>query len=136
MIVRTGLGENMEAFITNLGSYMHNWQIIVANSADGCHNNDGSVLSEQTYPLDQASGEATELIEAFTSAVRSCAGSCMPWTEALTTPAALAVEKSGPGQCNEGFLRPEALLHVVLVSDETEQSPDRENWDGSFTPAL
>ena len=35
----------------------------------------------------------------------------------------------------QGFLRPEALLHVVLVSDETEQSPDRENWDGSFTPA-
>lgn len=26
--------------------------------------------------------------------------------------------------CNAGFLRPDALLHVVIVSDETEQGRD------------
>ena len=49
-----------------------------------------------------------------------------PWTQALLTPAVRAVQPQniGPGDCNEGFLRPDALLHVVIVSDETEQGRD------------
>ena len=46
------------------------------------------------------------------------------WTEALMVTAAAAVSQVGPGDCNDGFIRPEALLHVVVVSDEVDQSPD------------
>eukprot|EP01043_Picozoa_sp_COSAG02_P043851 COSAG02_NODE_3856_length_6138_cov_12.727604_5_plen_590_part_01 len=56
------------------------------------------------------------------------------------TPAMRAVqpENVGPGGCNEGFLRDDALLHVVFVSDENEQGRD---WsynidsDRTFRPA-
>jgi hypothetical protein len=43
-------------------------------------------------------------------------------TEALLRLADTALSKTGPGGCNEGFLRPGALLHVVVLSDEREQS--------------
>ena len=45
------------------------------------------------------------------------------FTESLLTPAAYATGKSGSGQCNAGFMRDGALLHIIAVSDEPEQSP-------------
>ena len=45
------------------------------------------------------------------------------YTEALLTVAANALSKTTTTGCNAGFLRTEALLHVILVSDEPEQSP-------------
>ena len=42
--------------------------------------------------------------------------------ESLLTAAMLAVENTDANECNAGFLREEALLHIVLVSDEPEQS--------------
>jgi len=43
-------------------------------------------------------------------------------TEALLEMSHLALTKTGPGNCNEGFLRPGALLHIITISDEPEQS--------------
>lgn len=43
-------------------------------------------------------------------------------TEALLDLASSALDESEPGGCNEGFLREGALLHVVTISDEREQS--------------
>lgn len=43
-------------------------------------------------------------------------------TEALLKLNDIALSKTGPGGCNEGFLRPGALLHAVVLSDEAEQS--------------
>lgn len=43
-------------------------------------------------------------------------------TEALLRLADTALSKTGPGGCNEGFLRPGALLHIIVMSDEREQS--------------
>jgi len=34
-----------------------------------------------------------------------------------------ALEAAAPGRCNDGFLRPDAQLHVVFVSDEKDRSP-------------
>ena len=34
-----------------------------------------------------------------------------------------AIEMTDPGECNNGFMRPEAMLHIIMVSDEPEQSP-------------
>ncbi len=43
-------------------------------------------------------------------------------TEALLELSEIALSKTGAGQCNEGFLRPGAMLHIVTISDEPEQS--------------
>jgi hypothetical protein len=43
-------------------------------------------------------------------------------TEALLRLADTALSKARPGGCNFGFLRPGALLHIILMSDETDQS--------------
>ena len=41
--------------------------------------------------------------------------------------AAVRGDVAGPGECNEGFLRPDALLVMVLITDE---------WDGPGDPEL
>ena len=66
----------------------------------------------------------------FNTAVQGC--SYCPWgepsdTERLLTIANNAVENTDAGECNSGFMRSNALLHIVLVSDEPEQSSN--SWD-------
>ena len=29
-----------------------------------------------------------------------------------------AIENTDPGECNHGFMRPDAMLHIIMVSDE------------------
>jgi len=51
------------------------------------------------------------------------AGGSIPYlTEQLLALADVALSKTGSGQCNDGFLRPGALLHIITISDEHEQS--------------
>ncbi|MCX4240624.1 hypothetical protein [Paraliomyxa miuraensis] len=42
---------------------------------------------------------------------------------------------AGPGQCNEGFLRDDALLVLVLITDEYDGQGDPEGQASSGTPA-
>ena len=44
------------------------------------------------------------------------------YTEQLLRLSHMALTKTGPGNCNEGFLRSGALLHIIVISDEPEQS--------------
>jgi hypothetical protein len=54
-------------------------------------------------------------------------------TEALLRLADTALQKTGPGGCNEGLLRPGALLHIIVLSDEREQSGQSGNyWVSQF----
>ena len=48
-------------------------------------------------------------------------------TGSLLTLAANGVEATDPGECNYGFMRSNAMLHIIMVSDEFEQSPY--SWD-------
>lgn len=48
-------------------------------------------------------------------------------TERLLTLADTAAEQSDKGECNEGLLRPGAMVHVIAVSDEPDQSV--KSWD-------
>ncbi len=42
---------------------------------------------------------------------------------------AVSADFNGPGGCNEGFLRPDALLVVVIITDENDQSDgDPPDW--------
>eukprot|EP01049_Picozoa_sp_SAG25_P007504 SAG25_NODE_617_length_6447_cov_3.593164_1_plen_395_part_00 len=49
-------------------------------------------------------------------AVTTWRGQVEPLTTTAIIPATLAAEKSKPGLCNDGFVRKNALLHVVLIS--------------------
>ena len=107
------LAQNFEYFIQELSNYTNDWRIIVANADDGCNNS--GILTPSTLNYE----------EIFSNSVQTGSGSN---TERLLTVARNAIENTDSGECNEGFLRPEAMLHVVMVSDEREQS--YEPWSG------
>jgi hypothetical protein len=108
------LAGNFSTFISELNTYSTDWQIIVANADSGC-NNTGGVLR----PL------ATDYTTRFASAVSDGGGW---WTEAGLTVTSEAIDKTDPGECNYGFMRSGAMLHIIMVSDEVEQSSGAWNW--------
>ena len=105
------LASNFNYFINELSNYTNDWQIIVANDDDGC----ASQVLDPTVSGYQS---------AFSSQVSRGGGS---YTESLLTVTSNAVEKAVNGQCNHGFLRNDAMLHIIMVSDEPEQSA--RTWD-------
>jgi len=106
------LGANFDAFIQQIDAVTQGWQIGVANVDNGCFNN--GILTSSTVGYQAA----------FASAVTEGDDPTGfdTWSEQLYTLIDVALGKTTPGQCNSGFLRPGALLHVILVSDEPEQS--------------
>lgn len=105
---QTNLANNFELFANELNNYTTDWQIIVVNDDDGCTNSGILVPGGSNWK------------DRFKSAVKQGGGS---YTESLLTPAAKATGLTNSGQCNAGFMRDGALLHVIAVSDEPEQSP-------------
>ena len=101
------LASNFSDFISQLSVYTSDWHVMVVNDDDGCSGS--GVLTSAT-----ASYETK-----FTSAVSAGGGL---WTEAGLTVTSSAVDKTDGSECNAGFLRSDALLHIIMVSDETEQS--------------
>jgi hypothetical protein len=101
------LGAAFGDFITDLSGITTDWQVMVVNDDDGC--TDSGILTPST----------PNYADTFRTAIRAGGGS---YTEALLSLAALALQSTDPGECNHGFLREDALLHVVMISDEPEQS--------------
>jgi hypothetical protein len=54
-------------------------------------------------------------------------GTCGAGTEKGLAAMIRALEQTAPGGCNEGFLRPEANLLVIFVTDEEDDSPNSVN---------
>ncbi|RME28059.1 MAG: VWA domain-containing protein [Deltaproteobacteria bacterium] len=102
------LANNFSTFISSLDGYTTDWQIMVVNDDDGCSNS--GILKRTTSGYQSI----------FQSAVKEGGGD---YTEALLTVGTHAVEKTDPGECNTTFLREDAMLHMIFVSDEPEQSP-------------
>ncbi|MFK7928308.1 MAG: choice-of-anchor D domain-containing protein [Myxococcota bacterium] len=107
----TRLTNNFSSFVAEIDKVTTGWQVGVATADNGCFR-DGF--------LDRSRSGYQSL---FQSAVLTWRPGS--YTEALLTIARNAVSAT-KGGCNTGFLRPEALLHIILVSDEPEQS--RETW--------
>jgi hypothetical protein len=110
------LATNFSTFISELNTYSSDWQIIVANQDTGCNSTSGVLtpdVPESAY------------ITRFQNGVSD--GSDGAWgffyTEAGLTVTSEAIEMTDAGECNHGFMRPEAMLHIIMVSDEPEQSP-------------
>ena len=113
------LASNFSTFISQLSNYTSDWQVMVTGGDSGC--NAGGILTPQTPGYANTFQEAVKCKE-----LSSLSGQCWPmgddYTEALLTEARNAIENTDPGECNDGFIRPDAMLHIVLVSDEPEQS--------------
>jgi hypothetical protein len=105
---QNALANNFSTFITELSNYSTDWQVMVINDSNGC--NQTGILTSSTP------GYVATFQQAINSSTKS------QYTEKLLTPAAWAVDKTDSGECNQGFLRSNAMLHIILVSDEPEQS--------------
>lgn len=104
------LANAMSSFIDTIDDVTDGWRIGVVTKDSGCFN---SGFIEETTPNYQ---------KVFADAVAlGGVGAEYNWTEMLfkTTDNALQATVGG---CNKNFQRPGALLHIILVSDEIEQS--------------
>jgi hypothetical protein len=91
------------------------WQLMEVTQQSGCANQ--GVLTSSTPNV-----EDILINNAFNASQHA-------YTEALLELSDIALSKTGPGQCNEGFLRPGALLHIIILSDEPEQSgKNADHW--------
>lgn len=108
--------DNAPTLINNLPGFfgklreLSDWQLIQVTNTDGCAN--GGILDAATPNVETRFAD-----NAFDA-----------WPidetvfEALLEHAALALSKTGPGECNEGALREGAVLHIIIASDEPERS--------------
>ncbi len=106
------LAANFSVFIDEIAAVTSNWHLGVVTLDDGCFN-DG-VLTTSTANL--ADTFATAVVEGTDTEVQN--------DEALFQLVDRSLVQTVPGSCNAGFLRPGAGLHVIVVSDEPERSPE------------
>lgn len=102
------LASNFSKFISTISTVTSNWRIGVVTKNDGCF--------KYGY-LDETTSSYTAK---FNNSVLADDGGTN--TERLLTLSRDALWKTASGRCNSGFLRSSALLHVIMVSDEPEQS--------------
>ena len=109
---------NFDAFVNELTSFSDNWQMMVVNADDGC--NHSGVLRPST----------PNFADTFKDALFAWNWD-NEFTEALLTVNAAAIDKTDSGECNGGFLRENAMLHIIDITDEPEQSVDisGKTWD-------
>ena len=87
------------------------WRVLLVNDNDGC--SPGVLTPASPDPAQLLIDRAFDANSLFNDL-----------SEQLLTLTNLALDKSAPGECNEGFFRPDADLHVVMISDEDEQTPN------------
>jgi hypothetical protein len=113
------LGAAFSAFIDTIATVTGDWHLGVVTQDDGCFN--GGVLTTGT----------PDLAATFATAVTTGSDLDIAHDEALLQMADAALGQTSSG-CNAGFLRDDALLHVVVVSDEPERSTEEASawtWD-------
>jgi hypothetical protein len=114
------LADSFETFVGAIGEVTDNWRLGVVTLDSGCFN--GGVLTVAT----------PDYIGAFRTAVTTGNDREIVDDEALFSLVDRALIQSGSSGCNAGFRRPDAALHVMVVSDEPERSADRVaslTWD-------
>jgi hypothetical protein len=110
---RTRLAEGFATFTETLSMALSGWQVGIVTEDNGCFNN--GIITAETPSYSSVMADAVD-------------GRGGVFTEALLRLSAEAAEESTVGRCNEGFIREATLLHVVVVSDEPEQSGDPEGY--------
>lgn len=110
LVNQEALADAFGTFIAELGSVVPDWQVGVVTEDHGCFNQ-GLLTPDQPAYADN-----------FALAVAGTPGTL---SEALLELSSLALDQIGG--CNAGFARPDAQVHVIVVTDEYEQSG--EPWD-------
>jgi len=107
------LGEQVTVFVDELASYTTNWHLMAVTGPTGCGVN--GVLTPET----------PDYAGLFASGITTTPGEDHVDEWGLYNVAA-ALELTDPEECNDGFLRDDARLHVIFISDEDDNSP---GWD-------
>ncbi len=110
------LGNAFSAFISEIDNVTDDWQIGMVAEDHGCF--EGGIITNATPDYEQVFLDA---------ATRPFLFGDTDLTEALLALTDNALLQTGPGGCNAGFVRGNSLLHIVVVSDEPEQSGQA--WD-------
>jgi len=108
------LAAQATTFIDSIETHSDDWQIIVSNEDNGC-NQTGGILTPSSE----------DYVSRFQSAISAGGGW---WTEAGLTVTSQAVEMTDAGECNHSFLRDDSMLHIIMISDESDQSTSSWNW--------
>jgi len=104
--------EHATTLFQALDSLGTDWQITVGNGEDACHSTFDPYLSSTIYDAETAGpAMAFGLVEQGDG------------TRRLLQLAVQLVERTDSGECLEGFLREDALLHVVVITSDAEASP-------------
>jgi hypothetical protein len=111
----TQLTTAFTGLIQQMSQVTNGWRVGVATQDTGCFNY--GFFTSSTPNLTTTFGQAVTVGDELS----------VTNTEKLFSIALAALQKTTSGQCNTGFLRANALLHVIFVSDEYEQ--------GTMTPA-
>ena len=106
------LAANFQTFINELSNYAADWQVMVVTDDNACSNYSG-ILTPYVSSYQN-------LFTAGVSNGGNSGGNGL--TEKLVEMARNAIENTDPGECNAGFLRNNSLLHIIMVTDEWEQS--------------
>jgi hypothetical protein len=107
------LAANTTSFTNALTAFDADFQLMVVTKWIGCHNG-AFITPETTNPTAEMSSDLSY----------DAASSGMGEQGLRVSTEAISADLIGPGGCNEGFLREDANLSVLLVSDEPDQSAD------------
>jgi len=109
------LSDAIQDFITEIDQATQDWQIGVVTRDNGCFNN--GIILPTTPNFGQVFRDAATGIQLGQDDL----------TEALLELSYNALTRTGPAECNDGFVRYGAVLHMIMISDEPEQSG--QPWD-------
>lgn len=104
------LATNAQAFGEGLSTLTDDWHLMVVTADDGC-----SVSGIITPATPNCAAVIADTVLAGEEGSHSERGLYVSY---------LAVQAADAFECNEGFLREDALLHVIYISDESDQSPE------------
>ncbi|MCO4744747.1 MAG: choice-of-anchor D domain-containing protein [Proteobacteria bacterium] len=107
--ILTNNTNNFSTFINTINSVTQDWRIGVLSNDGGCFTGGWIHSGTSNFPA------------AFNNAVWQDSDGGGSWSERLFTLTESSFNQMGSG-CNAGFMRSGALLHVVFVSDEYEQT--------------
>lgn len=114
MAVELGtLGGQVTTFVERLATYTNRWQLLTVTGPSGC--GVGGVITPST----------PDYAALFSAGITTPPGEddVDEWGLYNSQQAVLESEEGG---CNEGFVRDDARLHVIFISDEDDNSP---GWD-------
>ncbi len=121
------VASSVEVILARLGEADVNWQVLAVTGPDGCGQN--GIITDETEDWQNKFAEGIRLPPEPQFDENGVDLSVDEWG---LFNAQAAVDASAPGGCNEGFLRDDAHLHVVYISDEDDNSPGFDGTDPEY----